>query len=353
MDRKSVRFLLFTPLPLAYPNLFILEELPMKTVKTHRSVCLILLVLVLALSSVLPLASCGTKTKYTIGICQLTTHDALDAATKGFQDAVIAGLGKENVTFDLQNAAGDTPTCTTIANSFVSKKVDLIMANATSALQAAYNATETIPILGTSVTEYGVALGLEGFSGTVGGNVSGTSDLAPLTEQADMLMELSPNAKKVGLLYCSAEPNSEYQVKVVEEYLTGKGLTCTRYSFSDSNDVISVTTTAANDSDVIYVPTDNTAATCAEAIGGVVRPAKVPVIAGESGICNACGVATLAISYYDLGYKTGEMAVKILKGEADISEMPIEYASATKQYNPDVCAELGITPPADYKKIGE
>lgn len=324
----------------------------MKTV-IRRSVLPTLLALVLALTTILPLTSCDDKTVYTVGICQLTTHDALDAATKGFQEALVAILGEDNVKFELQNAAGDPQTCNTIVNSFVSKKVDLIMANATSALQAAYNATDSIPILGTSITEYGVALNLKDFNGTVGGNVSGTSDLAPLTEQADMLMELCPEAKTVGLLYCSAEPNSEYQVKVVEEYLTGKGLTCTRYSFSDSNDVISVTTTASKSCDALYIPTDNTAATCAEAIGGVVRPAKVPVIAGEVGICTACGVATLGISYYDLGYKTGEMAAKILKGEANISEMPIAYANATKQYNPDVCAELGITPPADYKKLGE
>lgn len=326
--------------------------------KTKRSVTALVMAAVMLLTLCFSLSACsgndgGGDKVFTVGICQLTQHEALDAATQGFKDALIDKLGEDRVEFDEQNAQGDQNMCSTIVNSFVSKNVDLILANATPALQAAYNATDSIPILGTSVTEYGVALDISDFGGTVGGNVSGTSDLAPLTEQADMLMELVPNAKKVGLLYCSAEPNSEYQVKVVEEYLTGKGLTCTRYSFSDSNDVISVTTTAANDSDVIYVPTDNTAATCAEAIGGVVRPAKVPVIAGESGICSACGVATLAISYYDLGYKTGEMAVKILKGEADISEMPIEYASATKQYNPDVCAELGITPPADYKKIGE
>ena len=191
----------------------------------------------------------GAK-KYTIGVCQLVTHDALDAATQGFIDAVKDKLGEENVTIDVQNAANDQNVCTTIVNTFVSKKVDLIMANATPALQAAYNATAEIPILGTSVTEYGVALGIDNFSGTVGGNVSGTSDLAPLTEQADMILELLPETKTVGLLYCSAEPNSEYQVQVVEEYLTGKGITCTRYSFSDSNDVAAVTTKAAADSDV-------------------------------------------------------------------------------------------------------
>ena len=213
----------------------------------------------------------------------------------------------------------------------MSKKVDLIMANATPALQAAYNATAEIPILGTSVTEYGVALGIDNFSGTVGDNVSGTSDLAPLTEQADMILELLPETKTVGLLYCSAEPNSEYQVQVVEEYLTGKGITCTRYSFSDSNDVAAVTTKAAADSDVLN--------------------AKTPVVAGEKGICTGCGVATLSISYYDLGYKTGEMAAQVLTGEADIAEMPIQYAPAAKMYNPTMCEALGITAPEGYEAM--
>ena len=260
-------------------------------------------------------------------------------------------LGEENVTIDVQNAANDQNVCTTIVNTFVSKKVDLIMANATPALQAAYNATAEIPILGTSVTEYGVALGIDNFSGTVGGNVSGTSDLAPLTEQADMILELLPETKTVGLLYCSAEPNSEYQVQVVEEYLTGKGITCTRYSFSDSNDVAAVTTKAAADSDVIYIPTDNTAASCTETIGSIVLNAKTPVVAGEKGICTGCGVATLSISYYDLGYKTGEMAAQVLTGEADIAEMSIQYAPATKMYNPTMCEALGITAPEGYEAM--
>lgn len=290
---------------------------------------------------------------YTIGICQLTKHDALDAATKGFQDALIEILGEDNVKFDLQNASGDSNACTTIVTSFVSKKVDMILANATTALQAASSATTTIPILGTSITTYGEALHLTNFNGTVGGNISGTSDLASLEEQAEMLLTLFPDAKKVGMIYCSAEANSDYQIKVVEEYLTKKGLTCTRYPFSDSNDVASVTTTAADRSDVIYIPTDNTAASYAEIIGSILVPKKIPAIASEEGICSHCGVATLSISYYDLGRKTGEMAAKILKGEANISEMPIDYAPATKKYNAEICAELGITIPEGYEKIGD
>ena len=231
------------------------------------------------------------------------------------------------------------------------KKVDLIMANATAALQAAANATASIPVLGTSITEYGVALKLDNFNGTVGGNVSGTSDLAPLTQQADVLMELFPDAKKVGLLFCSAEANSAYQVQVVEDYLTNKGISCSRFTFSDSNDIAAVTNAAVAASDVIYIPTDNTAASCVEIIGNIVRTAKKPVIAGESSICKGCGVATLSISYYDLGYKTGEMAADILTGKKNVSEMPIEYAPATKMVNESMCKELGISVPNGYEVL--
>ena len=208
-------------------------------------------------------------------------------------------------------------------------------------------------MLGTSITEYGVALGLNDFNGTVGGNVSGTSDLAPLTQQGDMILELFPQCKTVGLLYCSAEPNSEYQVRVMEEYLGGKGIATERYSFSDTNDISAVATAAAKASDVIYIPTDNTAASCTGTISNIVLQEKVPVVAGEEGICSGCGVAALSISYYDLGYKTGEMAAKILRGEAKISEMPIEYAPAKKVYNAEMCAELGIEVPGDYEAIAK
>lgn len=321
--------------------------------KNHRKLTAAVVAVALVITMLAVLTGCqGNESKvYNIGICQLVQHEALDSATEGFKTALIDALGEENVNFDTQNAQGDPNTCSTIVNSFVTKNVDLIMSNGTAALQAAYNATQTIPILGTSITEYGAALKLDNFSGTVGGNVSGTSDLAPLSEQADMLMELVPDAKTVGLLYCSAEDNSAYQIDVVEEYLTSKGIKCVRYSFSDSNDVASVTTKAAADSDVIYIPTDNTAASCVETIGNIVKSAKTPVIAGEGGICKGCGIATLSISYYELGYKTGEMAAKILKGEADISEMPIEYVSAVKMYNPTICEELGIAAPEGYEAL--
>ncbi len=312
----------------------------------------LMLVCVLVCASVLALASCGKKDDtYTVGISQLVTHPALDAATQGFKDALVEKLG-DKVKFDEQNAANEANTCVTIANSFVSKNVDLILANATPALQAAAGATTTIPILGTSITEYGVALGIDNFSGTVGGNISGTSDLAPLSEQAQMILDLFPDAKNVGLLYCSAEANSVYQVSVVKEILESKGITCTEYKFSDSNDVAQVSDKAAEDNDVLYIPTDNTAASCAQTINNVVLPKKVPIIAGEEGICSGCGVATLSISYYDLGVKTGEMAAKILTGEAKISEMPIEYVETpVKKYNKAICDELGITIPDDYVAI--
>ena len=289
---------------------------------------------------------------YNVGICQLVQHVALDAATEGFKDALTDKLG-DAVTFDEQNAQGDSNTCSTIINSFVSNDVDLILANATPALQAAAAGTDTIPILGTAVTEYGVALGLDDFNGTVGGNISGTSDLAPLDQQAAMLQELFPDAKNVGLLYCSAEPNSQYQVDTVKAALEDLGYTCEYYAFSDSNDLSSVVTTAVSESDVIYVPTDNTVASNTEIIHNICLPEQVPVITGEEGICSGCGVATLSINYYDLGYATGEMAVKILADGEDISTMPIEYAPKfTKEYNAEICEELGVTVPDDYVAIG-
>ena len=319
-----------------------------------RKALTITLAAVMAMGTCAVTANAADGDKYTIGICQLVQHEALDAATQGFKDEIVKELGEDAVTFDEQNAQGDSNTCSTIINSFVSNNEDLILANATASLQAAAAGTSDIPILGTAVTEYGVALDLKDFDGTVGGNISGTSDLAPLDQQAAMLQELFPDAKKVGLLYCSAEANSQYQVDTVKAALEELGYTCEYYAFSDSNDLSSVTTTAANDSDVIYVPTDNTVASNTEIINNICLPAKVPVITGEEGICAGCGVATLSINYYDLGVTTGKMAVKILKDGEDISQMPIEYApNFTKEYNKDICEELGVEIPDDYVAIGE
>ncbi|MCI8477473.1 MAG: ABC transporter substrate-binding protein [Oscillospiraceae bacterium] len=296
----------------------------------------------------------GSDEKFTVGICQLAPHPALDAATQGFKDYLTETFG-ENITFTEGNAGGEFANCGTIVDGFLSEEVDLILANATSPLQAAASATSEIPILGTSVTNYAVALGLDDVSTQViGGNISGTSDLAPLDEQAAMLQEMFPEAKNVGLLYCSAEPNSVYQIETISGYLTDMGYTCTPYAFTDVNDLASVTQTACDSSDVIYIPTDNTAANNTETIANVVIPAGVPVIAGESGICSGCGVATLSISYYELGQTAGEMAAKILRGEADVSTMPIEYApNVTKMYHEGNCNALGITPPESYEAITE
>ena len=295
-------------------------------------------------------ASNGEKTQYTVGICQLVQHVALDAATQGFIDALNEALPGQ-VTIENKNASGEPNNCATIVNGFVSEGVDLIMANATGALTAAASATSDIPILGTSITAYGVALDIDNFSGTVGGNISGTSDLADLSKQADMILEWFPETQKVGLLFCSAEANSKYQIDEVAKHLADKGIETKEFAFTDTNDVASVTQAAADYSDVVYIPTDNTAASNTEAIANVLVPAGVPAICGEEGICSGCGVATLSISYYDLGVTTGKMAAKILTGEADISTMPIEYTDATPKYNAAMCEQLGITPVEGYTAI--
>ena len=322
-----------------------------------KKVIVLVLLLVLVMSMVFAGGSqekpAEEKKVYKVGICQLVQHVALDSATQGFMDAITEALGADNVKFDYQNASGDMATVTTIINSLVSDNVDLILANATPPLQAAASATEKIAILGTSITDYATALGMPlNSSGATGINVSGASDLAPLGKQAAMIKELFPDVKNVALLYCSAEANSIYQISEMEKYLDDLEIRHTRFAFTDSNDVASVTQSACNSCDVIYIPTDNTAASCTEAIRNVIEPAKVPVVAGEEGICAGCGVATLTISYYDLGYTTGKMAVHILADGADVSQMPIEYAAnPIKKYNTELCEILGVSIPSDYTAI--
>ena len=315
--------------------------------------------IVLAVMMLCAVTACGggdngeSADTYTVGICQLVQNPALDAATQGFKDVLTETFG-DKVAFEEGNASNDSAACATICNGFVSSGVDLILANATASLQAAASATDSIPVLGTAVTEYGVALSIDNFDGTVGTNISGTSDLAPLDQQADMITELFPDAKNVGILYCSGEPNSKYQAKVVKECLEKKDLNVKVYTFADTNDVSTVTSSACDESDVIYIPTDNTAASCTEAINAVALPAGVPIIAGEEGICKGCGVATLSIDYYELGRTTGQMAVKILKGEANVSEMPIEYyPEPVKKYNADLASKLNITIPEGYTAISD
>ncbi len=337
--------------------------------KTLKSI----LSLILALTLVFSLVACSEKSSdddddededeetmalvedtYTVGIVQLVQHDALDKATQGFMDALTAKTTEagKTVTFDLQTASGDTNICMTIANKFLAEEVDLIMANATPALQAAYASIVSIPILGTSVTDYGTALDFNNFNGVTGTNVSGTSDLAPLDMQAQMIIDLFPTAKTVGLLYCSAEANSLYQIEVVQAYLEGKGITCNSYPFESSNELSQIATVAVAECDVLYLPVDNTVASNAAIIDAIARPAKIPVITGEKSMCLDCGVATLSIDYYNLGYETGLMAAEILLEDADIAQMPIRYdTNPVYMYNPEICAELGITIPDDYVAI--
>ena len=320
--------------------------------KKKIAVCLSAVLAITTLAGSAVFASTTETKKYEIGICQLVQHDALDAATEGFMDAVKEGLGEENVEFDLQNASGDSATCSTIINSFVAANYDLILANATAPLQAAAQATADIPVLGTSVTDYASALDIKDWTGKTGYNVSGTTDLAPLKEQAAMVKELFPDAKKVGILYCTAEVNSVYQANIVTEELEALGYEVTAYTFTDTNDIATVAQNACDNCDVIYTPTDNTVASNAGVIDQIARPAGVPIVCGDEGTCSGCGVAVLAISYYDLGYTTGKMAVDILANGADITDMEVQSASeVTKEYNAEICADLGIEVPDDYVAI--
>ena len=289
---------------------------------------------------------------FVVGICQLVQHEALDAATEGFKQALSDKLG-DKVKFQEGNASGDPATCSVIVNQFVSDDVDLIMANATPALLAAVAATNEIPILGTSVTDYGSALEISDWTGATGFNVSGTSDLAPLDGQAAMLKELCPDAKVVGILFCSGEPNSKFQADTITPMLEKLGLEVKSFTFADSNDVANVAATACAECDVLYIPTDNTAASCTEAINNVALPAGVPIIAGEEGICRGCGIASLSISYFDLGYATGEMAYEILVEGADPATMEVRFAPQfTKVFNAANCEALGISVPEDYVALG-
>ncbi|MBQ7875329.1 MAG: ABC transporter substrate-binding protein [Oscillospiraceae bacterium] len=311
--------------------------------------------IVLLAVMVLNLVSCSNGSsgaEYRIGICQLVQHEALDAATEGFKAALSEKLG-ENVEFIEHNASGDAATCITICNQLVSENVDLVMANATSALQAAASATADIPIVGTSVTDYATALEISDWSGKTERNITGTADLAPLDEQAAIIHELFPEAENIGILYCSAEPNSVYQAGVVIEELEAMGLSCEVFTFADTNDVANVTAAACAASDVIYVPTDNTAASCAETINNVALPAGVPIVAGEENACKGFGAATLSVSYYDIGYIAGEMAYEILVNGANPGEMEIAFAPEfVKVYNSEICSALGIEVPEDYVSIG-
>lgn len=289
---------------------------------------------------------------YKIGICQQLEHAALDEATRGFQDACKELFGEANVEFDFQNGQGEQTNCATICNNFVAANVDLILGNATTALQCAAAATNTIPVLGTSITDYATALDISDWTGATGTNISGTSDLAPIDQQEVMLKELFPDVKKVGIVYCSAEPNSAYQAGLFSEALEKDGIAFAEFTAADSNEIQSVVTAAIGECDVLYIPTDNTMAANTEVINNICKPAGIPIIAGEENICKGCGVATLSINYYDIGYKAGEMAYDILVNGADISTMEIANApNVTKKYNAELCEALGVNVPDGYVAI--
>ncbi|MCF0229342.1 MAG: ABC transporter substrate-binding protein [Parasporobacterium sp.] len=320
--------------------------------KKILAIALSTLMAVSVMASVVSAEAPTEQKQFKIGICQLVQHVALDAASQGFMDAIVEELGEDGVVFDYQDASGDSATCATIVNSFVSGNYDLILANATAPLQAAAQATADIPILGTSITDYASALEIKDWSGKTGYNVSGTSDLAPLADQAAMIKELFPDVKKVGIIYCSAEANSVYQADVITEELTNMGIEVTSYAFTDTNDAATIAQNACDNVEVIYIPTDNAAASNTGIFDQVCRPAGIPIVCGEEGLCKGCGVATLSISYYDIGYTTGKMAIDILVNGADITQMDVQYApQVTKEFNEEICKDLGITVPEDYVAI--
>ena len=309
------------------------------------------LVMVMTMAAIAPAAQ-ADDASYTIGICQLVQHAALDAATQGFRDALTEKLG-DKVTFDEQNAQGDSATCSTIVTGFVANDYDLIMANATPALLAAVSATDTIPVLGTSVTDYFSALQLDATEdGATGMNVSGTSDGVPAQLYADCLMELVPEAKTVAIIYCSAEPNSVVQADQFIACMDELGVATTVNTFTDSYDIQAVVTAAIEGADAVYIPTDNTAASNMTIVSNICTPACIPVICGEEGMCGSGGLATVSISYYDIGYVCGEMAYEILVNGADVSAMPIGYAAnPVKKYNADVAEAISFEMPEEYEAI--
>ena len=313
----------------------------------------------LAAALTLSLAGCGSGEGaddsfdgYTVGICEQMEHVSLSEATRGFKDALVEAFGEDGVRFSEGNALGEQNSCATIIDGFIAEGVDLILANATWPLQAAASATSEIPVLGTSVTDYATALDLGEFDGVIGTNVSGTSDLVPLEDQAALIKELFPEAGTVGLLYCSGEPNSVYQVETVRAELEGMGYACEAYAFTDANDLGAVAQTACDESDLIYIPTDNTVAANTETVANVVIPAGVPVVGGDPGICSGCGVATITCDYYELGRLTGELAAEILRGETDVSALPVQYLEPLKVYNAENCAALGVEIPEGYAPLG-
>ena len=303
-------------------------------------------------------ASVSDKDTFVVGICQLVQHDALDAATKGFQEKLtelMTAAGK-TVTFDYQNASGESANCATIVNQFVANGVDLIMANATPALQSAMTATAAskTPVVATSITDFGEALDIDmGPTDATGINVTGASDYVSSALQAQQLLDLFPDTKVVGCIYCSAEANSLFQVEGMKAALAEKNVECNFYSFADSNDVQAVTKKAAEESDVIFVPTDNTAASNGSIISDVCIAANTPIIAGEEGIFNNTNaVATLTLSYYQNGAAAAEQAYQILaegKDPAEINIYQCDSGDLVYYYNAEMAEKYNVTIPENYE----
>lgn len=305
-----------------------------------KKIVSLILVLALCLGACLSLTACGDKADFTVGICQLMEHESLDKATNGFIDALTAALKKEGKTvkFDTQ-VAGEPNLCTTVVNTFTAKNVDMIMANATPALLAAANATTTIPVLGTSVTDYS-----DTFSGNIPKNVTGTSDAVPFDEQAQMMIDSLGLKKgdKVGVIYCTNESNSVIQYKAVKALFEAKEIVVEAYTFSDTTELQTIVTKAAGDCKAIYIPSDNTVADNDSVVGTICTEKKVPVFTSYGGaIC----YASLAIDYYELGKKTGEMAAEILLGNKSPEDFEVATLTPSVVYNNELCATLGITVP--------
>ena len=301
-----------------------------------------LIALSMCLCACLGLTACGSKADYTVGVVQLMEHESLDKATNGFVDALEEELEKQGLTveFDIQ-VAGEANLCTTVVNTLTAKNVDLIMANATPALLAAANATTNskIPVLGTSVTDYN-----DTFKNNIPENVSGTSDAVEFNEQAKMMIETLNlvSGDQVGVLYCSNESNSVIQYEAVKKEFESKGIVVKAYTFSETTELQTVVTNAANECKAIYVPSDNTVADNDSVVGTICNDKKVPVYTSYGG---AVCYASLAIDYYELGYETGKMAADILTGKKTPSEIEIKTLTPTNTYNEDLCKQLGITVP--------
>ncbi|MBQ7939292.1 MAG: ABC transporter substrate-binding protein [Clostridia bacterium] len=298
------------------------------------------------------LTSCNTSTAdYNIGICQLAEHDALDAATRGFQDYLTEKLG-EKVSFDLKVAQGELTNCTTIVSNFVAADVDLIMGNATNAVKAAREATDKIPVVGTSVTDY-VSSGIVASDEKPGANVTGVSDGNPVSVQVELMKTLCPAVKTVGIVYCSGEENSQIQADEAKAAFEAAGYTVKLYTVADSNEIQAVVTKACTEVDGFYEPTDNLIAANVSAMSNITTPAKKPVICGEEGMCKAGFLATYSISYYEIGRRAGEMAYEILvngKNPGDIPIFHFDAASLNLIINAENAAEMGITIPDSLKK---